>query len=267
VTIRANLSTAQGSVTVKYDGSGNTKTKPPYTAFGTDANPWVGATLVPGAHSIAATTASGASLTVNFTVAGNTARVVAGYRSDFRAGSPAPGWSYLWNAGGVITNPANYQELNWSQTINKYTVNGFPVSPDNSSTLFPYGGLTSSGGHPGRGSTQGATYDRFPIAAYTAKLSGYYAITSSFVTSTDTHANGGQVMVFTETANGSGGSTFTQKFSGLYVGGGTLNFDQNVGYLAAGDTVYIAVGPNTNDGYDSFTMDFNISFLETGNPM
>lgn len=267
LTIRANLSTAQGSATLSYDGSSSTKTKPPYTSFGSDANPWIGATLVPGAHAITATSQSGSSLTVNFTVAGNTARVVAGYRTDFRAGSPAPGWSYWWNAGGPITDPGNYVGLNWSPTVNKYSVNGFPVSPDNSSTLFPYGGLTSVGGHPGRGSTQGATYDRYPIAAYTAKISGYYAITSSFVTSGDSRANGGQVMVFTQTANGSGSTTFTQKFSGLYTGGGTLHFDQNVGLLNAGDTIYVAVGPNTVDSYDTFTMDFNISYLETGNPM
>lgn len=269
ITIRANMSTAQGSVLMQYDGSGNTKTKPPYTAFGTDSSPYTGATLVPGAHAITATATSGASLSVNFTVAGNTSRTVAGYRTDFRTGSPAPGWSYLWNAGGPITDPANYQSLNWSPTINRYSVNGFPVSPDNSSTLFPYGGLTSSGGHPGRGSTQGATYDRYPIAAYTAKIAGYYGINNSFVTSSDSRANGGQVMVFTETLTGTSGgtTTFTQKFSGLYVGGGTLNFNQNVGYLNAGDTIYVAVGPNTSDSYDSFTMDFNIVFLETGNPL
>jgi len=264
-TIRANISSAQGSVTLKYDGASNTKTKPPYTAFGTDTTPYTGATLAVGSHSIVATTQSGSSLTVNFTVAGNTARVVAGYRSDFQSGSPARGWSYLWNAKGPITSASNYQSLNWSQVINRYSVNGLPVSPDNSSTLFPYGGLTSSGGHPGRGSTQGATYDRYPIAAYTAKLAGYYAITSSFVTSSDSRANGGQVMVFTETANGST-TVFTQKYSGLYPGGGTLNFNQDVGFLNPGDTIYVAVGPNTSDSYDSFTMDFSISFKETGNP-
>jgi len=265
LTLRANLDSAQGSVTLQYDsGATNTKTKPPYTAFGTVASPWTGATLTPGAHTITATPQYGSALKVSFTVAGNTARVVAGYRSDFKTYSPAAGWSYLWNALGPITSAANYEPLNWSPVVNKYSVNGFPVSPDNSSTLFPYGGLNSSGGHPGRGSTQGATYDRYPIAAYTAKLAGYYGISSSFVTSSDSRSNGGQVMIFTET---NGGATFTQKYSSLYVGGGTLNFDQNVGYLAVGDTVYVAVGPNTSDSYDSFTMDFNISFLETGNPL
>ncbi len=266
-TIRANLSTAQGSTQLNYDGSINTKTKPPYTAFGTDANPWVGATLLPGAHAITATSSSGASLSVNFTVLGNTSRTVAGYRSDFRAGSPAPGWSYLWNALGPITAASNYRSLNWSPVISRYSANGFPVSPDNSSTLFPYGGLTASGGHPGRGTTQGATYDRFPIAAYTAKISGYYGINNSFVTSSDSRANGGQVMVFTEVAGTGGTTAFTQKYSALYAGGATLNFNQNVGFLAAGDTIYVAVGPNTADAYDSFTMDFNIVFLETGNPL
>jgi hypothetical protein len=265
LTIRANLNSAQGSVTLQYDATPtNLKSKPPYTAFGSDSNPWVGAVLAPGSHTIKATPQYGSLVTLTFTVAGNTSRVVADYRDDFKAGSPLPGWTYLWNALGPITSAANYRQLNWSPTINRYSVNGFPVSPDNSSTLFPYGGLTSSGGHPGRGVNQSAVYDRFPIAAYTAKQAGYYGIGSSFVTSSTAASNGGQVIIYTET---NAGATFTQKFNSTYLGGATLTFDQNVGQLQAGDTIYVCVGPNTNDGSDSFTMDFSIVFKETGNPL
>src|SRR5437879_3349431 len=40
------------------------------------------------------------------------AAVIANYQSDFRpSGTPAPGWSYLWNATGPIGTAANYVPL------------------------------------------------------------------------------------------------------------------------------------------------------------
>lgn len=263
LTLRANLNSAQGSVTMQYDANPtNTKTKPPYTAFGTVAAPWTGQVLTPGAHTIKGTPQYGALSSVSFTVAGNSTRVVAGYRADFKTHSPMPGWSYLWNALGPITSAANYRSLNWCPTVNRYGVNGFPVSPDSSSTLFPYGNLNASGGHPGRGSAQGATYDRYPIAAYTAKLAGYYGISASSVTVTTAASNGGQVVILTE----AGGVT-TQKFAQTFPSVTPFAFDQNVGLLQAGDTIFVAIGPNTTDGSDSFQLDFSIVFKETGNPL
>lgn len=265
LTLRANLDRAQGSVTLQYDAAAtNTKTKPPYTAFGTDSTPYTGTSLAPGAHTIKATPQFGALSSVSFTVAGGSARVVADYRDDFKTHSPLPGWSYQWNALGPITSPANYRNMAWSPVANRYCANGFAAFPDNTTTLFPYGSLSSGGGHPGRGTTQGATHDRFAIAAYTAKLGGYYAITNSFLTASSTMGNGGQLIVYTETNNG---ATFAQKYSSLYAQGTTLNFNQNVGFLAAGETIYVAVGPNTNDGNDSFSLDFRISFNENSNPL
>jgi hypothetical protein len=265
LTFRANLNSAQGTVAMQLDaGAISTKTKPPYTAFGTDATPWTGMVIAPGAHTIKATPQFGALTSINFTVAGGVTRVVAGYRADFQAGSPKAGWSYQWNALGPITNPANYRLLAWSPVTNRYSANGFPVQPDNSTTLFPYGGLGSTGGHPGRGVNQAATYDRFPIAAYTAKLSGYYGLSASSVTIATSASNGGQVMVFTET---NGGVTFTQKYSSTFPSVTPFAFNQNVGFLNAGDTIYVGVGPNLNDGSDSFSLDFSIAFKETGNPL
>lgn len=265
VTFRSNLDRAQGSVTLQYDaGANNTKTKPPYTAFGTDLSPYTGVNLTAGSHTIKATPQFGVLSSLSFTVAGNTARTVADYRDDFRAGSPLPGWSYQWNAVGPITSAANYRLLAWSPVTNRYSVNGFPVSPDNSSTLYPYGGLSSGGGHPGRGSTQGATHDRFAIAAYTAKYAGYYGINSSYVTASSTMGNGGQLIVYKET---SAGVTFTQTFNSLYAAGTTLAFNHNVGQLQPGDTIYVCVGPNTTDGNDSFSLDFSVVFNELGNPV
>lgn len=265
LSIRANLDRAQGSVTLQYDtGATNVKTKPPYTAAGTDAAPYAPLSLTPGSHTIKATPQFGTLSQLTFTVAGNSTRVVADYRDDFKSFSPASGWNYLWNANGAITSAANYSALAWSPVINRYCVNGFNVSPDNSSTLYPYGGLTSGGGHPGRGTTQSAVHDRFAIAAYTAKKAGYYGINNSYVTASSTMGNGGQVIIYTET---NAGAAFTQKFNSTYAAGTTLPFVLNVGYLAEGDTIYVAVGPNTTDGNDSFSMDYSIVFHETVNPL
>ncbi|MEW6304067.1 MAG: hypothetical protein AB1705_11380 [Verrucomicrobiota bacterium] len=264
LTIRANLNTAQGYVKMQYDSfPTNTVTKPPYNAFATASNPYIGSNLTVGAHTIKATPQYGSLLSASFTVLGNSTRLVADYRDDFKPVSPLPGWSYEWNAVGPVTSRVNYRSLHWSPQLSRYVVNGFAVSPDNTSTLFPYGNLNANGGHPGRGTTQGATYDRFAIAGYTAKLRGYYGITNSFVTGSSTNGNGGQVLVFTDT---NGGATFTQKTNRLYSAGQTAVFNLNVGFLEAGDTIHVCVGPNTTDGSDSFSMDFSIVFKENGNP-
>lgn len=263
LTIRANLNSAQGGVAMQYDTSAvNTRPVPPYAVFGTVSNPLQGAVLTPGSHTIKATPAGGTQSSLTFTVAGNSTRVVADYRDDFKPVSPLPGWSYSWNAASAINDPSGYVCLNWSPTANRYMSNGL-VFPD-TGTYCSYGSFTSTGGHPGKGSAQGATVDRFAIAGYTVKLAGWYGISNSFVTQGSALGNGGQVVVYTDTNDG---ATFTNHFSGTYPAAGTINFNGNVGYLEPGDTIYVGVGPNTTDGNDGFTVDFSIVFKETGNPL
>ena len=265
LTFRANLDSAQGNVVLKLDAlANNTKTKPPYTAFGTVASPWVGTTLTPGAHTLQATPQYGTAVSVGFTVAGGATRELARYSTDFQAGSPKSGWSYWWNALGNIGNPANYRQLAWNSATGVYTANGFPNVPDNSSALFPYGMLGAGSGHPGRGVNQTGADDRYPIAAYTAKLAGYYGINSSSVTVTNAASNGGAAFIATETNSG---ATFMVKTNSAFSAVTTFTFNQNVGYLAAGDTIYVGVGPNADDGSDSFNLDFSIVFNESVNPL
>lgn len=265
LTIRANLNTAQGYVNMQYDATTvNQRLLPPYAVFGNGTNPLAGQVLTVGAHSVKATPQYGTLNTLNFTVAGNTSRIVAGYRSDYKTHSPLPGWSYHWNANGPITSPANYVNMAWTTGGNKYSGKGNVAFPE-AATDGSYVSLTSTGGHPGRGTTQGQTNDRFAIAAYTVKLAGYYGISNGFVTSSTSASNGGQVIVYTETNNG---ASFTQKLNGTYVGGGTLNITAlNVGQLQAGDTIYVCVGPNTADGSDSFSIDYSIYCNEIANPL
>lgn len=201
-------------------------------------------------------------VSVTFTVVGGSTRVVADYRDDFKPVSPAPGWSYSWNAASAINDPSGFISLNWSPTANRYMSNGLAF-PDTTS-YCSYGSFTSSGGHPGKGSNQGATVDRFAIVGYTVKYAGYYGINNSFVTQSSALGNGGQVVIYKDIDNG---TTFTNTFSGTYPPASTLNFNGNVGYLEPGDTIYIGVGPNLTDGNDGFSIDFSIVFKETGNPL
>lgn len=264
LTIRANLNTAQGAVAMQYDtGTVNNRPVPPYAVFGNGTNPLAGQTLTVGAHSVKATPAGGTLNTVNFTVVGNTARVVADYRDDYKTHSPVPGWSYQWNKFGPITNPANFAYLNNRVGANNYTSNGNATFPE-PLTDGAYIQLTSTGGHPGRGTAQGQTTDRFAIAAYTVKLAGYYGVSNGFVKGSSTGGNGGQVIVYKETNNG---TTFTQIFTGTYVAGAQLDITSlNTGLLQKGDTIYVCAGPNTTDGSDSFTIDFSIWCRENANP-
>lgn len=264
LTIRANLSTAQGYVNMQYDtGATNQRTLPPYAVFGTSGNPLAGQVMTPGAHSVKATPQYGTLNTLNFTVAGNSSRVVADYRDDFKTHAPLPGWSYQWNKNGPITSPANYVTLAWRTSGSNYSSKGSTTFPE-VLTEGAYVQLTSTGGHPGRGTTQAETNDRFAIAAYTVKLTGYYAVSNGFVTGSSTAGNGGQVIVYTET---NAGATYTQKFSSTYAAGTTLTLTAlNMGQLQAGDTIYVCVGPNTVDGNDSFSIDFSIYANEIANP-
>ncbi|NJS38341.1 MAG: hypothetical protein HC783_04230, partial [Rhodobacteraceae bacterium] len=54
--------------------------------------------------------------------------VVADFQDAFQGGSPATGWSYLWNQGGAIGNSANYAALQWNGT--NYDSDGAPGTPD-----------------------------------------------------------------------------------------------------------------------------------------
>lgn len=262
LTFRANLDRAQGNVTLQYDSTTpNVRTIPPYTAFGPDSNPYLGATLTPGAHTIKATPQFGTLSQLSFTVAGNATRVVADYRDDYKTHSPQGGWSYLWNGGGDIASPANYRTMNWNG--GRYTPNGFAAYPDNSVTVAPYVSLNSTGGHPGRGVNQSAVTDRYAIAAYTVKKAGRYGVTNGFVAVGSAASNGAKVVIYTEL----NGTTASLKYTGTVAPASTLTLSQNVGFLNPGDTIYVGVGPNLNDGSDSFTQDFSIVYNETVDPI
>jgi hypothetical protein len=256
---------------MQYDANAvNQRLNPPYAVFGTVSNPLAGQVMTVGAHTVKATPQFGALNTLSFTVAGNTSRVVADYRDDFKTHAPLPGWSYQWNENGPITSAANYVNLVWRTAGSNYSGRGSATFPE-ANTEGAYVQFTSTGGHPGRGNTQQTPTtlpDRFAIAAYTVKLDGYYAVSSGFVTGSSTLGNGGQVIVNVETLNADNvTTTTTPKFTSTYAPATTLNLTGiNTGFMRKGDTIYVCVGPNTVDGNDSFSIDFSIYCNELANP-
>jgi VCBS repeat-containing protein len=202
----------------------------------------------------------------------NNAIVVADYRDDFTAGTNVSqvgdfrdagghGWGYMWNAptgwvdtlpydgtSGELTDTSAYQFLVWDG--NKWAVND-----DNISTTGAPGDwvrLTSTGGHPGAGpldSASASPVQRRPVAAYTVSEAGYYGIADSSLRKGSTQQNPIHVAVLVN-----GGF----KLARIAPNATTIDFNCELGYLAAGDTIYVGIGPYLNRGSDGFSLDYSI---------
>jgi photosystem II stability/assembly factor-like uncharacterized protein len=167
------------------------------------------------------------------------------YHDAFQGPTPASGWSYLWNAHGPIGDDANYADLVW---------NGVHYDSDGSSgrdaSEFDYGSLSADGGHPGRGSKQQATVDRYAIAAYQIDSAGLYRIEASEVATDCVYSKGLDLRVYVN----------DRLISSIEVEQGeTMAFDGDLGALVNGDRVYVAVGPRGHDGCDGFTLDYTLA--------
>ena len=192
--------------------------------------------------------------------------VVAGYRADFASNAPLhPGWQYLWNAptgwvagvssgdmrSGFIGIPSGYVALKsagsyWSADGDTSDTNNLPAGALK---------LTATGGQPGRAEAAGSTPDintrsRYAIAAYTVTSNGFYSIWNSFLRKPSVDGDGIEVLVFPGVSS--------PVFRGIAAPSGTVCFDTDIGYLAASQTIYVAVGPGGSDTADGFEMDFNI---------
>jgi hypothetical protein len=188
--------------------------------------------------------------------------VVADYRDDFSDTGFPDGWQYLWNAPqgwpgatqgdtNPIGDPANYQALQWG---------GGRWSPDGDGTNgnnqpAGYARLSDNGGHPALGSTQaggvGNAEDRYVIAAYTLEADGLYALTDTSFSRPSGSGNGDELLVHINDED--------PLYSRLFSPGATGSFNILLGELSAGDTVYVAVGPNGAAGSDGFEWDFSIT--------
>lgn len=187
---------------------------------------------------------------------------VTNFRTDFEGA----GWQYLWNAPqgfgtqsvdgttGAIGDPANYQPLiETSPTSAFFTADGNAnPSPEPAGFLR----MTPFNGHPGRGSGQAVEVDndldRYVIAAYEVSQDGHYGIRNSTLAQTDP---GIRVLIHVNTD-----APVLDKLSSVTTPAND-DFDTDLGHLEAGDTIYVAFGPDDFDTDGFFELNFDIAII------
>ena len=175
-----------------------------------------------------------------------------GFRQSFRQYSPATGWRYLWNASGAIGQAAHYRPLIWN-SCGSYTAGAtFPAEAPAKGLM-----LDMLSGCPGQSSSSAPDkLARYVIIAYTLKenSSGNVWLTDGNIMK----PIGGdedtiELRIYVNNA---------LKYSSTVSTGETPElFQQDLGVLAKGDTIYVAVGPDENDAEDMFHLDFNLKIL------
>jgi len=184
---------------------------------------------------------------------GASAGVIADYGADFQGTTPKTGWMYQWN-GGPIGTRSNYQSLVWSNDHASYIAdaNSYPA-PDRASYVS-----AGSGGHPSWSHTglpaSGGLDAVFSIACYQVQpgQAGVGSITNSSIAVPNAgEGDGVEVQIYVnDTLKGT-----------VPVTGATGSFDLDLGKLAVGDRVYVAVGPGATNAHDSFQVSYQISVV------
>ncbi len=198
------------------------------------------------------------------------AGVLTTFQDAMQAGSPAPGWSYLWNSGGPIGNPSNYTSMvATTDPYILYDTTGSPVLPNPAPGAYDYLGLIDPkypdlsgffnrpGGSPGLGSSDSGSggIERYAIAAYTLPVGGETMVTSGMLINADASADGIDLNVYVD----SNPLPLFQATTISGTKGATLPFAVDLGTLSAGDTIYVAIGGHLTDVRDSFVLEYDIS--------
>jgi RNA polymerase sigma factor (sigma-70 family) len=180
----------------------------------------------------------------------SSSRIVAAYRADFQPERPRPGWRYFWNADGLVGDPNAHFELQWKN--GRYQATDVYPDPGPAGYLR----LDKNGGHPGRGAARtppnGQGAEHAVVISFTVREFGRYSLTNSFISRRD-GPKGGDVRLQTFVNDRKVGDDI-QCDSQEHI-----SFDRDLGILPAGSVVYVGVGPNGADTYDSFGIDFAIA--------
>lgn len=260
VRVRANLDHAQDSVALQFAGASAVPGWAPYVVPPDTAAP---ITLTAGAFTASATPLNGATLTAGFTVPIDTTREIAHYKNDFGAGSAGNDWFYVWNstaALGATASSSVLQALNWHPSSSQFTQLGlaYPEAPP---AVMANGALHSTGGFAGYyGPAPGGflAFDHFVLAGYRARYAGYHGLDGGVVTSTGAAGNGLKLVIYTQS-----GTTLTRRRNVSIALGQTVTLSKvSLGAMAAGDIIWVGVGPNGNDAGDTFNLDFKVVFNE-----
>jgi hypothetical protein len=182
------------------------------------------------------------------------------FQDSLQLNSPAPGWSYLWNSGGPIGNPADYTPL-LPNASGDFTTGGVDQRPGPAPGSWVYIGLDQGvpGGHPGEGPLQQSSggHARYAIAAYTVPTAGSFAIADGWLRNSNPNVTGStdgmDVKVYA-------GDALTPAIIAETVAGfdNTVSFAGPLGNLAAGNVIYVAVGPKEIDSFDWFQLRYSI---------
>jgi hypothetical protein len=184
--------------------------------------------------------------------------IIADFGADMQPGTPKAGWSYLWNPTGVaLGDAAGYANLDAVAQPNSifYDTNGSPTipGPDPGAYLFFGANSTTGYGHPGRGSAQASDgLEHYAIAGFTVSTSGQYSIVDSDLTTTNSSIYGIHVRIFVNDID-----TGVNVYTGS--GDQSVSFNTDLGFLSAGDTIYVAVGAGAIDYQDAFNLEYQIS--------
>lgn len=186
--------------------------------------------------------------------------VVANYANDFNpSGAPAAGWNYLWNApagwavgttgdqaSGFIGSPLDYRAMVLFGS--SYYADGDSTGGNNAPSGFLR--LSATGGHPGPAAGVTNKRARYAIAAFTVATGGHYAIEESSISLSNAGSDGVEVLVLP----GKSEAVFRTMASPA----AAASFDTEIGYLDAGQTIYVAFGPGTTASNDAFLMNFSV---------
>ena len=181
--------------------------------------------------------------------------VLGGFKQSFKPEGPSTGWRYLWNPSDEIGKSAHYRPLIWNKSGAYTPAPQFPAGSPAKSLM-----LDMLSGYPGQGSsTAPDKFDHFVVIAYTMQKdsSGNVWLTDGNIMK----PIGGEK----ETIELQIYVNDTLKYSDNISSAETPTlFQQDLGELKRGDTVYVAIGPDGNDAEDMFHLDFNLKILPSG---
>lgn len=182
------------------------------------------------------------------------ATVIASLTGEFSSPTAPVGWQYLRNVGQLGVS-ASYAALVWDSAFNFYDVSPgtFPAIPPSwgDYTLF-----NAARAHPGPGVGQGAAENHYLILAYTiqpGEAGDIELIDGSIAGNNPTGpSNGWDVRTFVGDTEVGSALLFDWSSS-------AATFSRLLGNMSAGETVYVALGPRDNHGFDEAAFDFRLT--------
>lgn len=187
--------------------------------------------------------------------------IVVNYQDDFA--NENSGFGFHWNAplnwqangskGDTTQGSLQQMELHRDLVFDgtAFRAGDVPVNNFPANRLF----LDSEGGHVGTHSFHGNNHDRFAIVSYEVKDSGFYSIVDSVFSKIRSFGDGIEVKIWV-------GNDEVKTESTESGGQFSVDFDSNLGFIRAGEKIFVAVGPGETHIGDRFNWDFSIAKFE-----